>query len=83
LAERVAVVAPVFQEYVDAPLAVMIVPVPAHMVGDETASVGELVTLMAAVAEFVHEPVVPTTEYVVVVDGDTTILEVVAPVFHE
>jgi hypothetical protein len=53
------------------------------MVGEETTRVGELVTLTDAVAAFVHDPVVPITEYVVEEAGETTILEEVAPVLHE
>lgn len=45
-----------------APLAVIVAGLPAQVVGDVTATVGEVVTLMLAVVALVHVPVVPITE---------------------
>ena len=55
----VAVVAPVFQLYVVAPLAVKVAELPAQIVALFTVTVGIGVTVMVAVFVEEHPPVVP------------------------
>ena len=60
--EIVDVVAPVFHEYVDAPLAVNTAVLPIHNVVDVDTTVGKLVTEIVPTAVFVQpEVVVPVT----------------------
>lgn len=65
--------------YVLAPLPVSVVEFPAQIVADATVTVGVGFTVTRAVAEAVHEPVVPITVYVVVTVGlAVTVAPVVA-----
>ena len=77
------VVAPVFQVYDAAPVAIKFTELPAQMVAAFTATVGAGATVTVEVFTFVQPPVlVPVIVYTVVVAGVTTILLVVAPVFQ-
>lgn len=53
------------------------------MVAEVTATVGVLLIVTVAVFEELQLPEVPVTVYTVLDDGLTTMLEPVAPVFHE
>ena len=77
-------VAPVFQAYVDAPLAVNVPVEPAQMVAELADTVGNALTVTLPTAVFV-QPVdeMPVTVYEVFVVGLTEIVDVVAPVFQE
>jgi hypothetical protein len=57
------------QVYVFAPLAFSVADAPLHIVGELTVTVGVGFTVTTAVAAAVHDPVVPTTVYVVVTVG--------------
>jgi hypothetical protein len=76
------VVAPVFHEYAEAPLAVNIAVLPEQMVEELTFTVGDTFTVTVDVLAFVHVPLEPVTVYTVVTDGVTAIAFVLAPVFQ-
>ena len=78
----VAVVAPVFHVYVEAPLAVMVAEVPAQVVAELAATVGVEVTVIVAVLSLVQLLTVPLTVYVVVDPGLCEIPAELDPVFH-
>ena len=76
--------APVLQEYVDAPLAVNIAELPAHTDVDVEATIGNAFTVTLPTAVFLQpEVAVPITVYEVFVVGVTEIVDVVALVFQE
>jgi hypothetical protein len=84
LTEIGLVVAPVFQEYVEAPLAVKVAVAPLQIVGELTVIVAAGLTVTVATAVPVQPAAfVPVTVYEVVLVGETEIGLVVAPVFHE
>jgi hypothetical protein len=84
LTEIGLVVAPVFQEYVEAPEAVNVAVAPLQIVGELTVIVAGGLTVTVATAVPVHPAAsVPVTVYEVVLVGETEIGLVVAPVFHE
>lgn len=56
---------------------------PEQILGELTAMVGEAITDKVLLTCKVQPKAVPTTLYTVVVVGETTIVEVVWPEFHE
>lgn len=84
--EIVEVVAPVFHEYVEAPVAVIVVLFPKQIAGLAalTVSTGSAFTDMLFTAMLLHDVTasVPETEYEVVEAGLTEMLAVVGPVFQ-
>ena len=78
----VFVVAPVLQLYVVAPLALRMVFVPAHMLGEFTVTPMPEPTVTVAVCVPVQEPLEPVTVYTVVEDGFTEMVFVVCEVLQ-
>ena len=79
-------VSPVLHKKLEAPLAVSVADSPAQISDEDalTLTTGTILTVTVAEA-FAEHPLalVPVTLYVVVADGLTEILEVIAPVFHK
>jgi len=75
----------VFQEKLDAPVAVSVADAPTHIVDDEalTERLGDAFTTTVTLDVAEHPLALePVTEYVVVAAGPTEILAPVAPVLH-
>jgi hypothetical protein len=81
---RFELVAPVFQEYVLAPLAVTVATWPGQIVALVAVTVGPAATVTVAVADLLHPAVfVPVTVYTACEVGATVALALEEPVLHE
>ena len=74
--------APLFQVYVDAPLAVKVAACPVHTEGEDTLTTGKAVTLIVPLAAEEQPAVVPVTVYAVLAAGDAANELFVEPLFQ-